>query len=253
MAQFDFDYYGSIPVVKKFQYGVTLTTAGIPFTVPASNTAGVVIGTTTTATDLVGMSLDRGNVTNLVNGISVAGTGNAAYSTTQGTGSSSAERAVSLIVNPFAVWAWKMSGGATSDTALSAQTVTTASSGGTAVTTAAEWSNPTYDEGVTWGYTGPNAGRMRKLTSVSNTAGTVTIPFDYATVVGDVFLRAPYWPMQTVTIQLTTTLEQADASIAVGTGAPFRVVELRLRDSTDSGITNSFVLAVSNSHALNLA
>jgi hypothetical protein len=40
--------------------------------------------------------------------------------------------------------------------------------------------------------------------------------------------------MQTVTIQLTTTLEQADASIAVGTGAPFRVVELRLRDATDA-------------------
>jgi hypothetical protein len=89
--------------------------------------------------------------------------------------------------------------------------VTTASSGGTAVTTAAEWSSPTYDEGVTWGYTGANAGRFRKITSVSSTAGTVTIPFDYATAVGDVFLRAPYWPMQTVTIQLTTTLEQADA------------------------------------------
>jgi hypothetical protein len=74
-----------------------------------------------------------------------------------------------------------MSGGATSDTALSSQTVTTASSGGTAITTAAEWSSPTYDEGVTWGYTGANAGRLRKVTSVSSTAGTVTIPFDYAT------------------------------------------------------------------------
>jgi hypothetical protein len=60
MAQFDYDLYGSIPVVKKFQYGVTLTTAGIPFTVPASNTAGVVIGTTTGATDLVGMSPRQG-------------------------------------------------------------------------------------------------------------------------------------------------------------------------------------------------
>jgi hypothetical protein len=124
---------------------------------------------------------------------------------------------------------------------------------GTAVTTAAEWSNPTYDEGYVWGLTGANAGQARKITSVSSTAGTVTIPFDYATAVGDTFLRAPYWPMQTVTVQLSTTLDQADASIAVGTGAPFRVVELRLRDSTDAGATNSFVLFVSNSHALNLA
>jgi hypothetical protein len=246
MAFFDYDFYGSVPVVKKFQFGVTLTTVGIPFTVPASNTAGVVIGTTTTATDLVGISIDKGTV-------ATTQAAQSTFSTTQGTGASSAERVVSLIVNPFAVWAFKMSGGSTSDTVLASQTVTTASSGGTAITTAAEWSSPTFDEGVTWGYTGANAGRFRKVTSVSSTAGTVTIPFDVATVVGDVFLRAPYWPMQTVTIQLTTTLEQADASIAVGTGAPFRVVELRLRDATDSGNVNSFVLAVSNSHALNLA
>jgi hypothetical protein len=253
MAVFDYDLYGSVPIVKKFQYGVTLTQAGIPFTVPAADTAGVVIGTTTGATDLVGMSLDKGNVTNLVTGIAQAGTGGAAYTTTQGSGTSSAERAVSLIINPFAVWAWKMSGGATEDTVLALQTVTSANAGGTAVTTGATWSGTTLDEGVTWGYSGANAGRFRKVTSVSATAGTVTIPFDYAIAVGDVFLRAPYWPMQTVTVQFTTNLYQADASIAVGTGAPFRVVELRLRDTTDAGQTNSFVLAVSNSHALNLA
>ena len=60
-------------------------------------------------------------------------------------------------------------------------------------------------------------------------------------------------PMQCATVQLTTNLYQADASIAVATGAPFRPVELRLRDATDSGATNSYVLFVSNSHALNLA
>lgn len=244
--QFDYDLYGSVPILKKFQFGVTLTNAGIPFTVPAAGTAGVVIGTTTGATDLVGMSVDKGTV-------ATTGAAQSTYSTTQGVGASSAERLVTLIVNPFAVWSAKLSGGATEDTALAEQVVTSASSGGTAVTTAAEWSNPTYDEGVTWGYTGANAGRVRKVTSVSSTAGTVTIPFDVATAVGDIFLRAPYWPMQTVTVQLTTNLYQADASIAVGTGAPYRVVELRLRDSTDSGKTNSFVLFASNSHALNLA
>jgi len=246
MAFFAYDLYGSVPVLKKFQFGVTLTAVGIPFTVPAAGTAGVVIATTTTATDLVGMSVDQGSV-------ATTGTVQSTFSTTQGTGASSAERVVTLIINPFAVWGWKMSGGATENTALATQTVTTASAGGTAVTTAAEWSNPTFDEGVTWGLTGANAGRVRKVTSVSSTAGTVTIPFDVATAVGDTFLRAPYWPMQTVTIQLSTLLTQADASIAVGTGAPFRVTELRLADSTDAGATNSFVLGVSNSHALNLA
>lgn len=251
MAFWDCDLYGSVPIIKKFQFGVTLTAAGIPFTVPAANTAGVVIGTTTGATDLVGMSLDKGAVGHAMS--NNTGTAQSTYSTTQGTGTSSAERVVTLIINPFAVWAWKMSGGATEDTVLATQTVTTASAGGTAVTTAAEWSSPTFDEGYTWGYTGANVGQGRKVTSVSSTAGTVTIPFDYATVVGDTFLRAPYCPMQTVTIQLSTLLTQADASIAVGTGAPFRVIEMRLRDASESGNTNSFVLGVSNSHALNLA
>lgn len=254
MALFDYDLYGSVPIIKKFQFGVTLTQVGIPFTVPAANTAGVVIGTTTGATDLVGMSLDKGTVTNLVTQQSMGPPfTQSTYSTTQGTGTSSAERAVALIINPFAVWAWKMSGGATEDTALSLRAITTASAGGTALTTNEDWSSPTYDEGVAWGYDGANAGRMRKVTSVSSTAGTVTIPFDYATVVGDNFIRAPYWPMQTVTLQMTTNLYQADASIAVGTGAPFRITELRLRDKSDAGQTNSFVLGISNSHALNLS
>lgn len=245
MAQFDYDIYGSVPVVKKFQFGVTLTQTGIPFTIPAAGTAGVVIGTTTGATDLVGLSIDQG--TDRIGGAQ------STYTTTQGSGAASAERVVSLIINPFAVWAWKISATEVANVAIVLQTVTTASAGGTAVTTAAEWSSPTVDEGVTWGYSGANAGRFRKVTSVSATAGTVTIPFDYGIVVNDEFLRAPWWPMQTVTIQLGTNLTQADASIVVGTGAPFRVVELRLRDLSDSGRTNSFVLGVSNSHALNLA
>jgi hypothetical protein len=245
MAQFAYDLYGSVPVIKKFQYGVSLTTSGIPFTVPAANTPGIVIGTTTGATDFVGMSIDKGvDRTNLPQ---------SNYTTTQGVGAASAERMVTLIINPFAVWQWKMSGGATNDTALALRTVTTASAGGTAITTNESWTGTEYDEGVTWGYQGSNAGRFRKITSTSSTAGTVTIPFDYATVVGDTFIRAPYWPMQTVTVQLSTNLDQADASIAVGTGAPFRVTELILRDSTDAGQTNSFVLGISNSHALNLA
>lgn len=244
--QFDYDLYGSVPVVKKYQFGVTQTQLGIPFTIPASNTAGVVIGTTTGATDLVGCSIDKGTV-------ATTGAAQSTYTTTQGSGSSSAERVVSLIINPFAVWSAKMSGGATEDTALSLQTVTSASSGGTAVTTGATWTGTEFDEGVVWGYQGANAGRWRKITSTSATAGTVTIPFDYAISVGDTFLRCPYMPMQCATVQLSTNLYQADASIAVATGAPFRVVELRLRDATDAGTTNSFVLFVSNSHALNLA
>lgn len=252
---FAYDIYGSVPVLKKFQFGVTLTQVGIPFTIAAAGVAGVVIGTTTGATDLVGMSLDKGTVGNTQTQQSVGPPfTQSTYSTTQGTGSSSAERLVTLGINPFAVWGAKMSGGATEDTALAAQTVTTASSGGTAVTTAASWtSSVEYADGHVWGLTGANTGRARKITSSSSTAGTVTIPFDYATAVGDTFLRCPWSPTMAATVQLTTNLYQANAIISVGTGAPYRVVELLLRDASDSGQTNSFVLFCSNSHFLNLA
>ena len=239
---------GGAPVMKRFQIGVTNANAslGIPYTVPAAGTAGVVIGTTTGATDLVGMSVD-----NVARNGTTPGSGT--YNTAQQAGNADPASYVRLIINPDAVWRALMSGGATENTALALQTVTTAATDGLSVTTAAEWSSPTYDEGHLWGYDGANAGIARKITSVSSTAGTITVALPNDTVVGDNFLRAPYTPMQTVTVQLTTNLYQADASIAVGTGAPYRVIELILLDASQEGRTNSAVLFVSNSHALNLA
>lgn len=228
---------GGAPVMKRYQFGVTNTNSGVPYTVPAAGTAGVVIGTTTGATDLVGVSVDP------------PGT----YLTAQQSDFSDPARYVRLIINPDAVWKAQMSGGATENTALALQTVTTLSSDGLTITTAAAWNSPEYDEGQAWGYAGANAGVARKITSTSGTAGTLTVALPNDTVVGDTFLRAPYNPMQTVTVQLTTNLTQADASIAVGTGAPFRVIELLLNSLAGDGRTNSFVFFASNSHALNLA
>jgi hypothetical protein len=228
---------GGAPKMKRYQIGVTSNTVGVPYTIPAAGTAGVVIATTTGATDMVGCNVDA------------SGT----YVTAQQTDNSDPLRTCQFIISPDAVWRMLMSGGATENTALTLQTVTTASTDGLNITTGAEWSSPTYDEGHAWGYDGANAKQVRKITSVSSTAGTVTVAFRYDTVVGDNFLRCPYTPMQGATIQLTTLLTQADASIAVGTGAPFRPIELILNDISGEGKTNSYVLALSNSHALNLA
>lgn len=237
MAELAYTLGGGAPIMKRYQIGVTNNNVGVPYTVPAAGTAGVVIGTTTGATDLVGFSVEA------------PGT----YLTAQQSDNSDPARYARLVINPDAVFRCLMSGGATENTALALQTVTTASSDGLTITTAAEWSSPTYDEGHAWGYDGANAKIARKVTSVSSTAGTLTVALPNDTVVGDNFLRCPYTPMQTVTVQFTTNLTQADASIAVGTGAPFRVVELILNDSSQEGRTNSFVLFASNSHALNLA
>ena len=69
-------------------------------------------------------------------------------------------------------------------------------------------------------------------------------------MVGDNFLRAPYWPLQTLTLQTTTNLYQADASIAVGTGGAVRVIDIIHRDIANEGRTKSEVLFILDDHAL---
>ncbi len=236
MAKFVYDAStgSNSPIVKKFMIGASIPRPGILAMAAAAGNAGIIPCTTTAVTNTVGMALDSGT-----------------YSTTQA--STGTAVSVSCIINPHAVYAYRMSGSATSGTSLDVQDVTSASAGGTAVTTGAEWSSPTFDEGVVWAYNGgvnANMNQYRKITSVSATAGTVTVPFDNATVVGDDFARAPYWIYDPTakTIQFTTLLNEADASIAVGTGAAMITVEMIL-----AGLADSYVLCTSNDHALNIA
>ena len=74
----------------------------------------------------------------------------------------------------------------------------------------------------------------------------VAFPYDIA--VGDEFIRIPYTLLQADNIQLTTLLTQADASIAVGTGAAFVPIEFVLNDIGGNGRTNSYVKAISGNH-----
>lgn len=224
---------GGAPVIKKYQINATIADVGVPLLVGASNEAGLDLPTTTVAADVVGLNLDT-----------------ATYSTTQGSGSESAERLVSVIINPDAILRARMSGGATEGTALTLYDVTTVSAGGTAINTGTAWDNPTFDEGVVWAYDGANVGQSRKITSVSSTVGTVLIPFDYGTIVGDNFMRAPYWSMQGLTVQLTTNFTEADASIAVGTGAGFRPIDMELNDISGDGRLTSYVHMLPTDHFL---
>jgi len=224
---------GGAPLIKKYQINATVSNTGIPLLVGAADEAGLDLPTTTVAADVVGLNLDT-----------------AVFSTTQGSGENSAERLVSVVINPDAILRARMSGGAAEGTALALQTVTVANAGGTVITTGAEWSNPEFDEGIVWGFSGSGVGQERKITDTSATAGTVLVPFDFATIVGDEFLRAPYWAMQGTTVQLTTLLTEADASIAVGTGAGFKVIDTELGSLSDEGRTNSFVHMIPTDHFL---
>lgn len=217
---------GGAPLAMKFQVNSTFANPGVVARAPGAGNGGVVIGTTTSAADAVGVCLDT-----------------ATYQAGQNASGADQAALLTVVVNPNAIWKALMSGGATEGTALDLQTVTTASTDGLDVTTAAEWSSPTYDEGIAWGLTGANKDIARKITSVSATAGTFVVGFPRDIAVGDTFLRAPYYPLQTATVQFTTNLYQADASIAVGTGASCRVLEVKT-----NGRSNSEVFFMLNDH-----
>lgn len=225
---------GTAPIMKKYQVAATNTVIGRPYLVNAgSGGTGIVLGTTTGVVDAIGVNVDA------------AGT----YVTAQQSDNSDTARTTTIIISPSAVYRVLLSGGATENTPLTLYPVTSASTDGLTVTTGSEWSSPTFDEGSTWGYDGANAGKLRKVTSVSSTAGTVIVAFPYDTAVGDNFLRAPYTPTQTETMQLTTNCTQADASIAVGTGGTWHIVEIIHRDISMEGRTNSYVMAMLQDHA----
>lgn len=221
-----------VPKVFKYQVNETLANGGIVVLAPGAGNAGVQISTTTSFANAVGVTLDT-----------------AEYVTAQQTDGTSAEREVSVLISPDACFRALMSGGATEGTALTKYPVTTASTSGLVVTTAsiANWASPQFDESVVWFQDGANVGQKRKVTSVSGTAATVTVAFDQDTVVGDNALRAPYWFLDdgAKTVQPTTNLYQADATIAVGTGGAAKIIDLELNDVGDS-----YVIFKLDDHAL---
>lgn len=223
---------GSAPWRKRYQITATQTVVGIPYLQPAAGNAGTPVGTTTACDNLVGISLDT-----------------AVFVTAQQTDGSSAERTVSLVINPGALWQAKFTGGAASNTTLAQRTVSTASTDGLVITTGDDWGSPEYDEGVIWGFDGANAEQFRKITSTGATAATVTVAFDSDTVIGDNFLFAPLFEGQPETVTLSTELDQVRADVAVASNtAAFRCVELRLLDKAGDGDTSSFAILLSSNH-----
>ncbi len=222
--EFQFDMSGtSNAVVKRYQVAATNTTVGMPFLVPASSGAGLVVATTTGAANSVGVNIDA------------AGT----YVTAQQTDSADTERTVGLIINPFAVYSMLMTGGATEGTAMVLYTASSGGSDGLTIIFTASVASPEMDEGVAYCIAGANVGQARKITSTSSATATFTVAWPRDVAAGDTFVIAPFNPLQNITIQLTTLLTQADASIAVGTGAALKAIELKFTERT-----NSYVNAV---------
>jgi hypothetical protein len=226
---------GGAPLVRKYQVNSTFANAGVIARAPGAGNGGLVIATTTSAADSVGVSLDT-----------------ATYVTAQQTDGTSAQRLLSVVCNPDQIVRALLSGGATEGTALTLYPITTATTDGLDITTASAWDSPTYDEGIAWFYDGANMGAARKVTSVSSTAGTVTVAFDKDHQVGDNAMRAPFYPLGTATVTLTTALTQVRADVAVATNtAELRCLDVELKDQGGEGRTKSAALFVLNDNIFN--
>jgi len=221
---------GSTAVIKRYQVAATKATAGVPVLVPAAAGSGLIVATTTSTAKAVGVTVDT------------SGT----YVTAQQTDNSDTARTVGVILNPFAVYSLLMSGGATEGTAMILHTAASGASDGTSFVSDVNTDSPELADGTVFCLTGANAGISRKCTSNSTTTMTFVVPWPRDVAAGDTFIVAPYDPPRGIKVQLTTLLTQADASIAVGTGAAFKTVELKF--DQHAGRTNSYVNAVLANH-----
>lgn len=233
---------GGAPVLKKYQIGENwLAVAGLPVEIPTlADTAGVLMAETTTCTDCLGVTVDQPH----------ANAGKTlASSTTRLTAQQSdgtdPSQLVTVIVNPSAVWRARLSGGATSGTALSSQANTAASTDGLTITTTAN--NSAYDDGVAWGANGANAGILRKITAVTTTSTPIiAFPFDIA--VGDDFYFCTFGPGENAGIQLTTNLNELDVTADIQSTDNFRCIDFYQKDDSADGSTKSFAEIVIIDH-----
>lgn len=233
---------GGAPVYVKYQIGETWkSVAGIPVEAPAlANVDGVALASTNELLECVGVTVDTPH----------ANAGNAtAASTTlltaQQTDGTDPSQVVSVCVNPNAVYRVRLSGGSTSGTALSAQTNTTASTDGLTITTASNLS--AYDDGVAWGATGANAGKLRKVTAVTTTS-TVVVAFPYDIAVNDTFYYCTFGPTQRAGFNLTGNLDEADATADAQSLENFRCLFMDAKDAAAKGATESYAYVVIMDH-----
>jgi len=231
--EFENSLSGGAPYLMKHQINATVANVGVPLLIGGAGEAGLDLPTATAVNDMVGVNIDT-----------------ATYVTAQTTDGTSPERLVTIIANPDAVWRARLSGSSTEGTALTARTVTTASTDGLDVT-AGNYSGTTMDEGAIWGYSGANAGRIRKITSISTTAATVTVAFDADIAVGDKFVHASFWTFDTNTVKLTAAFYEVDAQAAAASNeAEFMPIRFRQGDLASDGLNKSYVLMVARDHIL---
>lgn len=220
---------GGAPVarLKKFQVAATNTVIGRIYVKNADSGSGIVLGSTTDATDFIGVNIDAAG----------------SYVTAQQSDNSDTQRLTTLSVGPLSVYRARLSGGATDGTALTSRAITTADTTGLTLTHSGyNSSSPTMDDGTVWGYSGANIGQVRKISTVANGSTVVFVAFRYDIASGDTFLFAPISPAGSLAFQATTNCTEIDATAAIASDCEAIVVEMILGDASGNGTTDSYAL-----------
>ena len=217
---------GSAALIKRYQASATLSTAGVPLlgALTSSTDIGSVVAGTASGPIIVGSQA----------GVSLDTTGTVAAS-----GTVEADILVSVIINPDAIYRVKMSGGAASDTAL---TAVTSGASATALTIDAV----TVDNALVWGYTGSNVGVYRRA---DDATGGVSINFPVAAAQGDTYLTAHGYPaigQAAIFYDLTTELDQIDSTVVSVDMDNFICVDAETTGGDQDGINNSYYHMVQN-------
>lgn len=217
-------FSGSSPVKKSYKASAAQAIGTIVLRSGTGGVSGQISTSTTTSfADSLGLILDNG-----LNAGSPF-----TYSTTQG----DPEAVFSVIINPDMILRALMVTGATG-TALTADTIVTASSNGLTAVGGTSVASPDMDEGILWYLSGSNVGKSRKITSTSSVTATVIVPFA-ANAVGDTYCYAGT-NIGLTGLTTTTDLTKIRADIA-NTGGSATVVDFELAGVSDSYV--HFVLS----------
>lgn len=219
----------STAFIRRYQVAATKATAGVPVLVPVAGGSGVVVATTTGTANSVGVTIDTSNANRRGQVV-----GTTTYVTAQQTDAADTERAVGVIINPFAVYSLLMSGGAAEGTALQLFTAVSGGSDGLTIVMDDSVASPQMADGTCYCLSGANAGMARKITSTATTTATFVVAWPRDVAANDTFVIAPYSDLFGITVQLTTLLTQADAAIVVGTGAALKPIEMKWDSRTNS-------------------
>ncbi len=206
---------GGTPVIKKYKMAAAMA-EGIIVLGPAAGATGLSTSTTTSWANSAGLTVDGGILSQGVP---------RTYSTTQG----DPEYISSVIINPDAILRALMVGSA-ANAVLTENVVATASSNGLTAVGGDSMSN--LDEGYIWYTTGANAGKSRRITSVSTVTATVIMPFA-ANAVGDKFLAINATPTATG-FTLSTDLKNVLQSNTALTGTTGVCVDIETNGAGDS-------------------